>query len=269
MTKYSSGVRVTVVTPTLNQGRYIRETIDSVLSQDHPDLEYIVMDGGSTDNTIDILKSYGSRLTWESGKDSGQAEAINRGFARSTGAILTWLNSDDTLLPGAISSAVSYFERNGDLGLLYGNAIFTGPDGGYLYTTSVPRFSVVTMIEECRNPICQPASFFSRGAWLDCGLLNTGFHYFFDWDLWIRMGLSVSVLAIRDILATYRLHPQSKTGKGAYPTYELEAIYGTLGSDLRTRRALANMHRRIAEYQDANGQHFRAWLSRRKAWMKG
>src|SRR5690606_33014626 len=100
--KLSSYPLVSVVTPSYNKGKFIKETIESVLSQDYPNIEYIVMDGGSTDETVDILKSYGDRIAWISEKDDGQADAVNKGIARARGEIIGWLNSDDTYLPGAV-----------------------------------------------------------------------------------------------------------------------------------------------------------------------
>src|SRR5664279_1773877 len=125
---------VTVVTPSFNQGQFIRETIDSVFQQDYPQLEYIIIDGGSTDGTVEILKSYqDSRFRWISEKDQGQSDAINKGLRLSRGDVLTFINSDDLLLPGAISEVVDYFEKHaevdalfGDVKLIEANGVFRG-----------------------------------------------------------------------------------------------------------------------------------------------
>ena len=121
---YSQGPAptVSIVTPSFNQGRFIRETIESVLSQDYPAIEYMVIDGGSTDETVSILKSYGNRIFWISEPDSGQSDAINKGWKRATGEILTWLNSDDVYLPGAIAKAADYLQRHPNVGVVYGDA---------------------------------------------------------------------------------------------------------------------------------------------------
>ncbi|MFO0964057.1 MAG: glycosyltransferase family 2 protein [Gemmataceae bacterium] len=111
---------VSIVTPSFNQGRFIRRTIDSVLSQDYPRIEYVVIDGGSTDETIDVLRSYGSRLEWVSEKDRGQSHAINKGLSRTKGAIVAYLNSDDTLAPGAVATAARHFQEHPDWDLIYG-----------------------------------------------------------------------------------------------------------------------------------------------------
>ena len=112
---------VSIVTPSFNQARFIRETIESVLAQDYPRIEYIVVDGGSTDGTIDILRGYDGRLIWSAERDRGQADAINKGFRRARGEILAWLNSDDTYLPGAVSAAVSHLVQHRDCAMVYGD----------------------------------------------------------------------------------------------------------------------------------------------------
>src|SRR5262245_18944056 len=111
---------VTVVTPSFNQGRFIRATIESVLSQDYPDIEYIVMDGGSTDDTAEVVKDFAGRLTWISEKDRGQSHAINKGFRMAKGEIVAWINSDDSLVPGAVAHAVRAFVHHPEAGAVYG-----------------------------------------------------------------------------------------------------------------------------------------------------
>src|SRR5580704_13013939 len=120
---------VTIVTPSFNQGRFIRATIESVLSQDYPNLEYIIMDGGSTDETSAIAAEYGTRLKWISEKDRGQSHAINKGFRMAKGEIVSWLNSDDIILPGAVACAVNAFSRNPRLGAVYGEGYQIDIDG--------------------------------------------------------------------------------------------------------------------------------------------
>ncbi len=120
---------VTVVTPSFNQGRFIRPTIRSVLEQDYPHVEYRVIDGGSTDDTHEVLRSYGDRLAWFSEPDDGQTDAILKGFGRSSGEILTWLNADDVYLPNAISRAVEELRRHPETGLVYGRGVILDEDG--------------------------------------------------------------------------------------------------------------------------------------------
>ncbi|TLM99816.1 glycosyltransferase, partial [bacterium] len=114
-------MKISIVIPSYNQGKFIRRTIDSILNQGYPDLELIVMDGGSTDETLAILQSYGDRIAWHSAPDSGQTQAVNNGWKRATGQILGWVNSDDILLPGALRAAVDRFQSQPEIQWLYGN----------------------------------------------------------------------------------------------------------------------------------------------------
>lgn len=125
----SNSPLISIITPSYNQGRYIEETILSVLNQDYPRVEYLVMDGDSTDNTREILAKYGTRLTWSSERDGGQADAINTGFRAATGDIFGWINSDDTYLPGALSKIVRYFQTHPDIDLVYGEGHLVDADG--------------------------------------------------------------------------------------------------------------------------------------------
>ena len=126
------GPLVSIVTPSYNHGRYIEETIQSVLNQDYPNLEYLVIDGGSSDNTVEILKKYEGRLTWISEKDRGQADAINKGFRMANGEILAWLNSDDTYLPGAVQHSVRYLEAHSEVAMLYGEGYHIDAEGEFI-----------------------------------------------------------------------------------------------------------------------------------------
>ena len=119
----SSSPLVSIVTPSYNTGRFIGHAVESVLSQDYRNLEYFVMDGGSTDNTISELKRYGNRVNWTSGRDTGQSDALNKGFLKAKGTIFGWLNSDDTYAPGAVTAAVEYLWANPDVDAVYGNAM--------------------------------------------------------------------------------------------------------------------------------------------------
>jgi len=123
---------VSIVTPTYNQAAFLPETIDTVLSQDYPNIQYIVMDGGSKDGTVEILESYGSRLEWVSERDGGQSDAVNKGFQRARGQIFTFLNADDIYYPGAVRAAVEAFARQPEAGVVYGNAWYTNEDGSRL-----------------------------------------------------------------------------------------------------------------------------------------
>jgi glycosyltransferase involved in cell wall biosynthesis len=171
---------VSIITPSFNQGRYLEETMLSVLQQDYPNIEYIVIDGGSTDNSIEVIHRYESRLGyWISERDKGQTEALNKGFAHAHGEILAWLNSDDVYYPGAVSEAVKFLLENPDIGMVYGDLDFINEDGRI-----IGRFKAAqTHLKKLRRGfvhIPQPAAFFKATHWKKIGPLDPG--YFFAMD---------------------------------------------------------------------------------------
>ena len=201
---------VSIVTPCLNSGSFIETTIRSVLSQDYPNLEYIVMDGGSTDGTLEILERYRGRLNYVSAPDEGAADAVNRGFQRSTGPIFTWINADDEYLPGAISSVVRHFTEHPEADVIYGEAIWTDKSGAEIsrYPTVSP-YRQGMFEEECG--ICQPATFMRRDAFAAAGQLNVRRKNGFDYDLWVRMARKHRFLAAPELLAASRMHADNLT----------------------------------------------------------
>jgi len=212
----SSWLKVTIVTPSLNQGKFIEETLRSVLLQGYPNLDYIVIDGGSTDDSIEIIRKYEPWLTyWVSEPDRGQADAINKGFDKCTGDIMAWLNSDDTYRPNALACAVSYFVENPECDILYGEAWHTNEDGHRLrpcrYVTDPIARSYLLNVD----PIVQPATFWRRGLWFKIGKLDANLVWGFDWDFYIRAHMHTKLHYIPEFLANYRLHGimKSNTGK--------------------------------------------------------
>jgi len=189
--------------------RFLPQTIDSVLSQDYPNIEYVVMDGGSTDGTIEILKRYGDRLRYVSAPDGGAADAINRGFQNCRGSILAWLNADDVYLPGAVSAAVSKFMSTPDAAVVYGEACWTNPDGEVIRPYPVRPFDRDRLLRECY--ICQPACFFRRSAFEQAGRLDATLEVVFDHDLWIRLSQQHQFCQVDRHLANSRMHGASKT----------------------------------------------------------
>jgi len=179
---------VSIITPSLNQGRFIRGTIESVLSQDFPRLEYIVMDGGSTDDTLEILRSYSGRLIWNSAPDLGQAGAVNTGFRLAKGEILGWLNSDDTYHPGAVKAAVEHLATHPDTAVVYGEAYYIDEKNAVIGTYPTEDFSLDRMAEACL--ICQPTAFIRRAALNAVGLLDSTPRHRMDYDFWIRLSKS-------------------------------------------------------------------------------
>ena len=205
---------VSIVTPSYNQGRFIRATIESVLGQDYPNLEYIVMDGGSGDETRAVVKDYASRLTFVSEKDCGQSHAINKGFRAARGSILFWLNSDDVILPGAVRSAVDEFARNPAAGAVYGEGYLMDIDGAVTsrFTATEPfnLWKLVYLVDY----ILQQTLYVRREVLDDIGYLDENLHYTMDWDLLIRIGLRYPVSYIPRSMACLREYPEAKSFSG-------------------------------------------------------
>jgi len=200
---------VSIITPSFNQGRFIRDTIESVLSQDYAELEYLVMDGGSTDETLDILRSYGDRITWRSGPDGGQADAVNSGVRLAKGEILGWLNSDDTYQPGAVTSAVEHLTAHPKTAVVYGNAHYIDERGEVIGTYPTEDFDLDRLAEACL--ICQPTAFMRRSAIDAVGMLDSTLHYCMDYDLWIRVGHHFHIDRIDRFLANSRRYLETKS----------------------------------------------------------
>lgn len=201
---------VSIVTPSYNQGVFLKRTINSVLDQDYPNIEYIVMDGGSEDASVDILKEYKGSFDWISEPDRGQTDAINKGFFRARGTILGYLNSDDILYPGAISTVVEQFHKNPEVDMLYGKADYIDKEDKKtgIYNTDVYSFER-NMFDCC---ICQPASFWRKRVADIVGKFDEGLHYAMDYDYWLRMDRAGGrILHIPDILAASRRYEGTKT----------------------------------------------------------
>lgn len=206
---------VTIVTPSFNQGQFLEQTIQSVLGQDYPRLEYIVMDGGSSDNSREILQRYAERLAyWESQPDRGQAEAINKGLRRAQGDILGWLNSDDVLLPGVVRRTVEVFARHPEVDVIYGHLERIDADGRVVPTPLLPKdqvtFGKERVIGEC--VVNQPGSFWRRSVMEKAGMLDDSLQYVMDYEYWIRLALAgANFLRLPQTAARFRLSSGSKT----------------------------------------------------------
>lgn len=208
--------RVSIVTPSYNQGRFLERTILSVLNQDYPNLEYIIMDGGSTDNSIEVIGKYEKSITcWVSEKDEGQADAIRRGFEKSTGTILAYLNSDDVYLPETLHRVVRQFGSRPDTAVVYGNQYLTNEDDQILgerrYTPYVPVVSRLGFLYGGFG-ISQPTAFWRREAYDRVGGIEPGYVHCMDTDLFVRFALHRAQFHyIREYLAGARIHKASKT----------------------------------------------------------
>ena len=204
---------VTIVTPSYNQGGFIEETIKSVLAQDYPNIEYIIMDGGSTDETVDVIRKYEDRVAyWESVKDKGQTDAINKGFARANGEILAWINSDDVLYPRAVSEAAAYLTVHPDVGLVYGNCDFIDAEGAKIGSFNAKQTDL-RKLEQGYVHIPQQASFWRADLWKQVGPLDDSIYFAMDYDLWVRLARVSKLVYLADSepMAAFRLHASAKS----------------------------------------------------------
>ncbi|MGH9873560.1 MAG: glycosyltransferase family 2 protein [Pyrinomonadaceae bacterium] len=203
--------RVSIVTPSFNQGCFLEETIRSVLLQGYSDLEYIVIDGSSTDQSVEIIRKYEQWLTyWVSEKDSGQAHAINKGFSHTTGEICAYLNSDDVFLPGALREVASFFDRNAEAALAYGDCQIIDEFSRVNDLWVAPEFDLQELLFRCY--IAQPASFWRKSAMAKVGDFNDEKHFAFDYEMWLRMAAAGQTLSHVPIsLAQHRKAEGTKT----------------------------------------------------------
>jgi GT2 family glycosyltransferase len=263
---------VSIVTPSYNQASYLEQTIRSVLEQDYPRIEYMVIDGGSTDHSVEMIKKYADRLAyWVSEKDNGQAEAINKGFALATGEILAWLNSDDYYLLNTVSVAVRCLEQNPDVVMVYGDMFAVDGNG---QTTNILRFKQLSLEDLlCFQIIGQSSVFFRRSAFEKAGPLETSFHFMLDHHLWIRLAQQGRILHIPQIWSAARYHPQAKNraqaaefGREGFQVLDWakkEPGLAEIVSRVK-RRAHASAHRYNARYLLDGGQN----LPSLSAWFR-
>jgi len=200
---------VSIVTPTYNMAHFLDPTIQSVLSQEYPHIDYVVMDGGSRDGTKELLQKYQARLRYVSAPDEGQADAINRGFELTHGKVFTFLNADDTYLPGAIITAVKALASRPEVGAVYGDGQYVRQDGSLIGNYPTRPFDYQAFSRNCF--ICQPAAFIRRHAFESAGKMNKSLHFALDYDLWIRMAKMFPIVKIEGCLATSRMYADNKT----------------------------------------------------------
>lgn len=201
---------IAIVTPSYNQARFLPATIDSVLSQNYPDLFYHVQDAGSDDGSLDILKSYGDRIGWRSQQDLGQAEGINLGFESVGSDIMAYLNSDDILLPGALAVVADFFSKRPDVDIVYGHRIFIDSDGAEIGRAVLPAHSENTLLYAGYIP--QETMFWRRRVWDKIGPMNPGLQYALDWEFMLRaQAAGFKFERVRRFLACFRVHDRQKT----------------------------------------------------------
>jgi glycosyltransferase involved in cell wall biosynthesis len=240
--------KISIVTPSYNQGAFLEETILSVLNQNYPALEYIIMDGGSTDNSTEVIKKYETRLThWVSEKDGGQSNAINKGFDKTSGDILLWLNSDDMLMPNALQLMADTVMHDHPTGIFFGNCIhFKYEETGLTAIGSDVVKKHATSSLENVDYIIQPSSFWTRDVWQTVGKLREDIHFGFDWEWFLRAArLNISFHPLNNCISLYRFHDAHKTGTGGgkrreelYKIYEEFApVYAPLYKSLMEEKA--------------------------------
>ena len=221
-------MKISIVTPSLNQGKFIERTILSVLGQKGEfDLEYIIVDGGSEDDSLSIIRKYEDRLRWVSEKDRGQSDAINKGFNMGSGDILAWLNSDDTYEPDALSEVADQYKKT-RFNWCFGNCKNIDEDDSEIRKAITKykifeskRYSYRRLLS--KDFISQPAVFFTRNVYQEVGLLDLNCHYSMDYDYWLRIGKKYSPVYINKFLANFRWQRGSKNSenfkKAAFETY--------------------------------------------------
>jgi glycosyltransferase involved in cell wall biosynthesis len=246
---------VSIVTPSYNQAAFLEETMLSVLEQDYPRIEYVVVDDGSSDGSVDVIRRFEDRLAWWTQQENaGQAAALNRGFAHTTGELLGFLNSDDTLLPGAVSALVEAFGDDRELLLVYGDAL-TRQDGRVIGTLRARDWDPRTLVRTGANPVPQQASMWRREAWELAGPFDEGSFFFFEYEFLVRLSVLGRARRLERPLATFRLHAESKTTEPSVAKAEDAARVGDafftgpqFPDELRryVRRGRASYHLRAA-----------------------
>lgn len=205
-------MKVSIVTPSFNQARYLERTILSVLEQDYSHIEYMIIDGGSTDGSLEIIQKHANRLAWwVSEPDKGQTDAINKGFARASGEILAWLNSDDTYNPGAISAAVKFLQDNPQVGMVYADTDFIDEQGSVIGRFPAAQTDLTRLLRGYVH-IPQQAAFWRADLWRKVGPLDPSFYFAMDYDLWVRLARITELRYLPGpVWANFRLHASGKT----------------------------------------------------------
>lgn len=224
--------KVSIITPSYNQGKYLEETIQSVLNQTYGNIEYIIIDGGSTDNSVDIIRKYVDKITyWCSEKDNGQADAINKGLKRATGDLVCWINSDDVLYPNFVEKFVNYFVAHPDVDFLYGD-VEQGADMQHATIRRGEKIDYPTMLRTLRVPMPQQATMWRKGVMDQIGYLDSQWHVLLDREYFMRIAQHCVIEYLPGVVAFFRNHEKAKSIAEWHKWMpELEKYYTTLFED--------------------------------------
>lgn len=238
--------RISLITPTYNQSNFIEATILSVLNQDYPNLEYIIMDGGSTDRTVSILKKYEDKIKWISKKDRGQSDALNRGLKQITGDIVGFLNSDDLLEENSLTTIAKYFQENRNIHWVTGKCNIIDENSNKVrsfireYKNFFLKYIRNYKILHILNFIAQPSTFWRREIIKDIGLFNEAYHYSMDYEYWIRISKKYTLGFIDRNISSFRVHPKSKSTQNL--SKQLKESYNIASLSTRSQ-VLLNLHK--------------------------
>lgn len=210
-------LKISIIVPSFNQGKYIEQTLFSVINQTYKNFELIVIDGGSTDETLDVIKKYDNEIAyWISEKDRGQSEAINKGFKVATGQILAWLNSDDLYCNNTLEEISKLFSQNIDVDIVYGDVINFSENGKELYVQN--KFELYDFFS--RVSIHQPGVFWRKSVIDEIGMLNESLHYCMDYDFWMKLFFNFKAIKVNTVFSRFREHEESKTNNNPLDLYK-------------------------------------------------
>ncbi|MDP2966076.1 MAG: glycosyltransferase family 2 protein [Pelolinea sp.] len=262
---------VTIITPSFNQAKFLSATYKSVISQSYPNIEYFIVDGGSTDGSVELIREWATsaknRLNWwVSEKDNGQAEAINKGFSRSNGEIVAWLNSDDLYMKGAVEKAVNAFQTNPDVGLIFSNVFSIDADGNLINAMRYREWGLNDLM--AFNIIGQPGVFMRKEALDAVGNLDPVYHYLLDHQLWLRIAVRYKIKYVDDFFAAARFHSEAKNvalaaefGQEAFRIVDWMKSQPDLLQTFAAnrRKILAGAFRFSARYQLDGGENYKSF----------